>query len=615
MSRRYRSVRRGVLGRGLRRHWHSALLFRALVASVFAATAISGVRPLEASATSQPGDTNTSAPQRAAAQTGPTVAPPSPSERAVSKARGAVVVVECRDGAMVSSFGSGFAVGSPDLLATNAHVVQSCGDVAARIPGTEGGVPAVVVSMDVERDIAILYMPGRTGSVIALAPRQTVAVGQPVLAIGHPKGLELTVSDGIVSAIRETGESSLIQTSTPISPGSSGGPLIDLNGRAIGMATMYLREGQNLNFAVPAWEIAHLLTDAQKNRKEFERADRIGPYSQLLAPNPGAHVVQEMVRQGDRAAARDLLTKLLSRHPQSVPLLEQCVVVEMSAQHVDGVKTCGTRLSAVAPQSSYLILGGLFLQLMQGEEAKAIQYFEAEYRPSCPPPLRTDILVMAALAASKGWPVAAERDQKAKELMLRAGAEYVQDQSLMLYGSKQMLLTTIAIAADAAGNAAQANRMALLARDGMTEQNCPDCSNKLRKANLPRYLLPSGEPCSTPQLSPEGIGDVTFEPDYLRGGGVVKVSAFVRNTGCQDVTDVVLDWAVLDKETGAPISVFRSAMDRRSLRVGERGFISGEHRLSARDGSYKVTEIEWRYSVLDPVTGQATPQRVEMKAR
>jgi S1-C subfamily serine protease len=72
-----------------------------------------------------------------------------------------------------------------------------------------------------------------------------------VYAIGTPQGLERTLSQGLVSAMRETSEGTVIQTSAPISPGSSGGGLFDTQGQLVGITTFQTKTGQNLNFAIP----------------------------------------------------------------------------------------------------------------------------------------------------------------------------------------------------------------------------------------------------------------------------------------------------------------------------------------------------------------------------
>lgn len=91
---------------------------------------------------------------------------------------------------------------------------------------------------------------------VRIASSQWLEIGDPVYAIGAPQGLELTLSNGLVSGIREYKGTEYIQTTAPISQGSSGGGLFDAQGRLVGITTMYLKDGQNLNFAIPAELIA-----------------------------------------------------------------------------------------------------------------------------------------------------------------------------------------------------------------------------------------------------------------------------------------------------------------------------------------------------------------------
>jgi S1-C subfamily serine protease len=101
-------------------------------------------------------------------------------------------------------------------------------------------------------------VPGLGAPAVAIGSADTLRTGQKVFAIGAPQGLELTISDGIVSGMRELPQGRVIQTTAPISPGSSGGPLFDTYGRLVGIMTFQHRTGQNLNFAVPADWIANL---------------------------------------------------------------------------------------------------------------------------------------------------------------------------------------------------------------------------------------------------------------------------------------------------------------------------------------------------------------------
>lgn len=94
---------------------------------------------------------------------------------------------------------------------------------------------------------------------VTLGSSLDLAVGERVIAIGSPQGLENSVSDGILSAIREVDSVRYLQITAPISPGSSGGPVLNSTGQMIGVATFQFKKGQNLNFAVAADHIKPLL--------------------------------------------------------------------------------------------------------------------------------------------------------------------------------------------------------------------------------------------------------------------------------------------------------------------------------------------------------------------
>jgi serine protease Do len=156
--------------------------------------------------------------------------------------------------------GSGFLVDAAGLILTNAHVVLDRQSI--RVTLDDGTIlSAEVVGADPIFDVAVLRIPkpaGATLPTIPLADSERVRVGEEVVAIGNPLGLDQTLTRGIVSAINrilpETPLSllqPLIQTDTPINPGNSGGPLLNRCGEVIGITTAMIPDAQNLGFAVP----------------------------------------------------------------------------------------------------------------------------------------------------------------------------------------------------------------------------------------------------------------------------------------------------------------------------------------------------------------------------
>jgi hypothetical protein len=103
---------------------------------------------------------------------------------------------------------------------------------------------------------------------VTIATLDKLGVGDKVVAIGNPRGLEGSVSEGIVSAIRGSEDLKILQITAPISPGSSGGPLFSADGKVVGVTTATLRDSQSLNFAVPA----SLLSTLRGKGKEWEPA-------------------------------------------------------------------------------------------------------------------------------------------------------------------------------------------------------------------------------------------------------------------------------------------------------------------------------------------------------
>lgn len=163
-----------------------------------------------------------------------------------------------RQGKSISR-GSGFFVGA-DRVITNRHVVESSSRVEIHLSNGEKYDAGGILAIDREGDLALLEVkvPRSTVSplpVVARSPEE----GESIVVIGNPFGLEGSVSNGIVSAVREIpGYGRIIQITAPISPGSSGSPVVNMRGEVIGVATLQAEEGQSLNFAVPSERIGRM---------------------------------------------------------------------------------------------------------------------------------------------------------------------------------------------------------------------------------------------------------------------------------------------------------------------------------------------------------------------
>src|ERR687893_885010 len=156
--------------------------------------------------------------------------------------------------------GSGFVVDADGTIITNAHVVEGASEV--QVGFEEGGdlVDAEVKGVDDDTDLAVLKIDpqGQELTVLPLGDSSEAEVGDPVVAIGNPFGLQRTVTTGIVSALQRQIDapsgfdiSNVIQTDASINPGNSGGPLLDSQGRVIGINTVIVQGTTGLGFAIP----------------------------------------------------------------------------------------------------------------------------------------------------------------------------------------------------------------------------------------------------------------------------------------------------------------------------------------------------------------------------
>ena len=109
-------------------------------------------------------------------------------------------------------------------------------------------------------DLAILKVAAYGIKPLSLGDSDAVRVGETVYVAGNPKGLEGTLSNGIISSLRDKDTKGRLQMTAPISPGSSGGPVLNRKGEVIGVSFMTLQGGQNLNFAIPSKYLKKLIT-------------------------------------------------------------------------------------------------------------------------------------------------------------------------------------------------------------------------------------------------------------------------------------------------------------------------------------------------------------------
>lgn len=165
-----------------------------------------------------------------------------------------------------TGLGSGVIVDPDGLTVTNYHVVEgAAGDEVHATLSDGRTLPAAIVGTDPPHDLALLRLEGHGLPVARLGDSDRLRVGQLVVAMGNPLGLEATVTAGVVSAVNRTLRTptgvmtGLLQTDASINPGNSGGPLVDSAGRVVGINTAVIMGAQGIGFAVPVAAVSALL--------------------------------------------------------------------------------------------------------------------------------------------------------------------------------------------------------------------------------------------------------------------------------------------------------------------------------------------------------------------
>jgi len=244
--------------------------------------------------------------------------------------------------------GSGVVVRSDGRIVTNHHVVEGASEVRIRIAdGREFG--AEVVGSDPPTDIAVLRVLDLEGELPAatLGDSETTRVGDRVIAIGNPFGLELTVTSGIVSAkARVLGAGpydDFLQTDAAINPGNSGGPLFDMAGRVVGISTAIVAAGQGIGFAVPIDLVRSVLPQLEERGRVVR--GYLGVSIQDLTPE----LAEALGLSLDRGA---LVASVTPGGPaDSIDLRPGDVIVALDGQPVEKARDLTRRISQMAPST------------------------------------------------------------------------------------------------------------------------------------------------------------------------------------------------------------------------------------------------------------------------
>ncbi len=172
------------------------------------------------------------------------------------------------------SLGSGFVISADGYIVTNHHVISGADSIQVSFGekgGKERSYKATLIGSDKETDLALLKIDAKNLPFLKFGDSDALQVGEWVLAIGNPFGLDHTVTSGIVSAkgrnIRSGAFDSFLQTDASINPGNSGGPLLNMNGDVIGINAAIIAGGQGIGFAIPSNMAKDIIAKLRTDRK------------------------------------------------------------------------------------------------------------------------------------------------------------------------------------------------------------------------------------------------------------------------------------------------------------------------------------------------------------
>ena len=247
------------------------------------------------------------------------------------------------------SMGSGFVISPDGYIVTNNHVIDNADEVKVQFKNNEKPLAAKIVGRDPETDLALLKIDGKsTLPYLEFGDSGKVKVGEWVLAIGNPFGLENTVTLGIVSAkgriIGAGPFDNFIQTDASINPGNSGGPLIDLDGKVIGINTAIVASGQGIGFAIPSGMAKDVI--AQLREGKSVKRGWIGVTIQDIDENTAKALGMENTKGA-------LVTSVLDGQPAAKAGIKTGdVITAVSGQKIDNTNELLRRIAALKPGDS-----------------------------------------------------------------------------------------------------------------------------------------------------------------------------------------------------------------------------------------------------------------------
>ena len=249
------------------------------------------------------------------------------------------------------SLGSGFVWSSDGIVVTNNHVVEGASSISVNF--NDGSkLPAKLIGVDPDSDVAVLRVSAKNLATAPIGTSGDLMIGESVVAVGNPFGLSGTVTTGVVSALgrsvpsKEQGRTftDFIQTDASINPGNSGGPLLNIEGKVIGINTAIYANAQGIGFAIPVDRARKVIQDLLRYGQV--RNAWIGAVTSTLTP-------EEAKRIGAQTRSGALVSRVFAGSPAAAAGLRQGdVITAVDGHAVDSRESFSTLTATANPGQS-----------------------------------------------------------------------------------------------------------------------------------------------------------------------------------------------------------------------------------------------------------------------
>jgi predicted Zn-dependent protease len=275
--------------------------------------------------------------------------------------------------------GSGFIV-DKDRIVTNHHVLEGASNAVVFYADGASVLVDGITADSPARDLVIVSAQTGSRSPLRLGDELSVRQGDSVYAIGAPQGLQLSITNGIVSGFREIHEQFMIQTTAPIAPGSSGGPLFDSDGRVVAVTTSLLNDSPGIYFSIGAGDLSRLLRTPNTFVIPFATWAEENLKATKSEASADIEAIQKLIGEKNYATAKERLTSLLEKAPDDSSLHKMMGEVDLfqgdSKSALPHLKTAlDARPDDAEVQSLYAI--ALY---MVGQYGEAAQHQESVVR-------------------------------------------------------------------------------------------------------------------------------------------------------------------------------------------------------------------------------------------